>query len=152
MKVEDRDNGYDDLVRRIDSIKRFSVLVGVFEKEGAEPHGDDVLTVLEIATIHEFGTDTIPERSWLRAWFDENIDRAREALRRLMVRIVEGQLTPEQALEQFGLWLVGQIQARISQGIEPELAQSTIDRKGSSVPLIDKGQFRSSITHKVEKG
>jgi len=130
---------------------RFAVLVGIFEAEGGKPHGDDALTVLEVAAVHEFGSETVPERSFLRGWFDENIERAREALRVLMVQVVEGRLRPETALNRFGLWLQAEIQKRIAEGIPPPLAEITIERKGSSVPLIDKGQLRSSVTFKVEK-
>lgn len=151
MNVKDTDKGYNELVRRIDAIGRFHVLVGILEADGGKVYEDAALTVLEVAAIHEFGTDTIPERSFLRGWFDSNIDRAREALRRLMVSVVEGKSTPERALAQFGAWLKGEIQKRMAEGIPPPLADVTIERKGSSVPLIDTGQLRSSINYKVEK-
>jgi hypothetical protein len=41
------------------------------------------------------------------------------------------------------------VQMRISQGIPPALAQATVDRKKSSVPLVDTGQLRSAITWQV---
>lgn len=147
----DVDNGYKALVERIYGLKKSKVAVGIFEADGGQPHGDGV-TVADVAAWNEFGTDTIPERSFLRAWFDENIARAQEALHRLMVRVVEGKLTKEQALEQFGLWVQGEVQKRIAQGIPPPNAQSTIDAKGSSKPLIDTGQLRSSVTFGVDRG
>lgn len=146
----DTDNGYKALVERIYGLKKPKVAVGIFEADGGQPHGDEV-TVADVAAWNEFGTETIPERSFLRAWFDENIDRAREALHRLMLRVVEGKLTKEQALEQFGLWVQGEIQKRIAQGISPPNAQSTINAKGSSKPLIDTGQLRSSVTFGVDR-
>lgn len=147
----DTDNGYKALVERIYGLKKPKVAVGIFEADGGQPHGNGV-TVADVAAWNEFGTETIPERSFLRAWFDENIERAREALHRLMLRVVEGKLTKEQALEQFGLWVQAEIQKRIAQGIPPPNAQSTIDAKGSSKPLIDTGQLRSSITFGVDGG
>lgn len=149
--VSDVDKGYAALVRKIGGLDRLAILVGIFEREGSAPHDDDALTILEVASMHEFGTDTIPQRSFLRAWFDEHLERAREALRRLLVQALEGKITPEQAVERFGLWVKGEIQKRIAQGIPPPLAESTIEKKGSSVPLVDTGQLRSSITFKVEK-
>ncbi len=151
VKVEDKDRGYNELVKKIEGMDRLAILVGVFEREGAQPHGDDAFTVLDVAAVHEFGTDTVPQRSFIRAWFDENIEKAREALRRLMVQALQGKLTPEQCIERFGLWVQGEIQKRMAQGIPPPLAESTIEQKGSSVPLIDTGQMRSSVTFKVEK-
>lgn len=151
VKVEDKDHGYNALVKKIDGMDRLAILVGIFEREGSIPHGDDAFTVLDVAAVHEFGSEHVPQRSFLRAWFDENQDRAREALRRLMVQALEGKMTPEQCVEKFGLWVQGEIQKRIAQGIPPPLAESTIEQKGSSVPLVDKGQLRSSVTFKVEK-
>ena len=41
-------------------------------------------------------------------------------------------------------------EAKIASNIPPALAPETIERKGSSVALIDTGQLRSSITWQVE--
>jgi len=40
---------------------------------------------------------------------------------------------------------------RIDSGIDPPLKDSTIARKGSSLPLVDKGILRASITGIVRK-
>lgn len=148
MTVQDKDRGYEELVSRVFAIGAPKVAVGVFETDGSKVYVDG-LTVLDVATFHEFGLG-VPERSFLRGWFDENIERAKEAIRRLMVSVVEGKRTKEQALELFGQWLQGEIQKRIAEGIPPPLAQSTIDKKGSSTSLVDTGQLRSSVTYKVE--
>lgn len=149
----DIDQGYKELVRRVFDLKSPKVAVGIFEADGAQEHdGERGTTVLDVAVWNEFGTDTIPERSFLRGWFDENIDRAREAMRRLMVQVVEGKITKSRALDLFGLWVQAEIQKRIAQGIPPPNAPSTIENKGSSKPLIDTGQLRSSITYGVDAG
>ena len=67
------------------------------------------------------------------------------------VRVIKRELTPEQLADLLGQKYVGQIQARISAGIPPPLAESTIARKGSSVPLIDTGQLRSAVTYEVRR-
>lgn len=54
-------------------------------------------------------------------------------------------------LERVGLWAQGSIQQRISDGIPPPNAESTIRRKGSSTPLIDTGQLRTSIKYRVKR-
>lgn len=145
--VRDTDRGYRELVDRIFGLKKPKISVGILEGEGAQAHGDT--TVADVATINEFGLG-VPERSFLRAWFDENEERAYEALRRLFVSVVEGKRTKEQALDVFGLWVQGQIQQRMADGISPPNAASTIAKKGSSTPLINVGQLRSSVTFKVE--
>jgi hypothetical protein len=51
-----------------------------------------------------------------------------------------------------GLLFVGQIQERIKANIAPENADSTIERKGSSTPLINGGQLWQSVKHEVVQG
>lgn len=150
MTVRDLDKGYKKLVARIFQFGAPKISVGIHEADGDQPHGDGGgLRMIDIATIHEFGLGNVPERSFIRAWFDENQDRAREGLRRLLQSVVSGKRTPEQAIDTFAQWCVGQIQKRIAQGIAPPLSARRIAEKGSSVPLIDTGQLRSSISYEV---
>lgn len=146
--VRDIDRGYNELVKRIFAMGSPKVSVGIHEADGGKPHEGSELRVIDIGQIHEFGLG-VPQRSFIRAWFDENEARAREAIRRLLVSVVEGKRTPDQAVEVFALWVVGQIQQRIASGISPSLDPRTIARKGSSTPLIDTGQLRSSISYEV---
>jgi len=108
------------------------------------------MTVIEVACWNEFGTDDIPARSFIRAWFDENKARIKDDLRKLMQSVVQGTRTKEQILELLAQRCVGEIQQRIADGIPPENAASTIAQKGSSTPLIDTGQLRSSVSYRVE--
>lgn len=48
-----------------------------------------------------------------------------------------------------GEFLASKMVEEIQSGIPPALAQSTIDAKGSSTPLIDTGQMMGDITSKV---
>lgn len=38
-------------------------------------HASNAAYLVDVALAHEFGTDVIPERSWLRSWFDQNLER-----------------------------------------------------------------------------
>lgn len=165
VKIFSHDYGYKELVRRVYGIQKPKISVGILEKDGAQEHkGEHDLTVLEVAIWNEFGVDAegvdkngkpyhvkIPPRSFIRAWVDENQERIREAMHRLMESVVAGKRTKEEALELLGQWCVGQIQARIAQGIPPPNAPSTIAAKGSATtPLINTGQLRSSVSYRVE--
>ena len=149
--VRDVDRGYKDLVARVFSAAKRKPVIEVGVLDGERPHGDDAVSILEVAVFNEFGTATIPERSFIRAWFDENEAGLRQDLVKLMQSVVRGQRTPDQILELLGQRCVGQIQARIAAGIAPDNAPSTVARKGSSTPLIDTGALRSSISYRVEK-
>lgn len=150
MTVRDTDKGYQKLVSKIFTFGAPKIRVGILAQDGAQPHeGAEGFRVIDIAQIHEFGLGNVPQRSFIRAWFDENQDRARGAIRRLLQSVVRGDRTAEQAVELFAQWVVGQMQKRMAQGIPPALSARTIKRKGSSVPLIDTGQLRSSISYQI---
>lgn len=164
-KVTKRDLGARALLRTLATSAE--VTVGVHASDGAQPKdGDDGgdMSLIDVAIIHEFGAPEagIPARSFIREWADENADQHKAALRRAGKAIINGVASggagggvravagPEQELGRVGARFVGEVQRRISAGIEPELKQRTIDRKGSSTPLIDTGQLRSSVAHEVK--
>ena len=175
--VRDVDHGYKATLERIYGVGRTKpvVRVGIQAKDGDMIHAvkaaekakaakraataantESALTILEIAVINEFGSadGKIPERPFLRGWFDENRQVIRERFGLLMRSVVKGERTKEEILELVGLWCVGQIQAYIARrgdGNYRENAQRTIDRKGSSTPLVDTGVMRSSITYRVDR-
>ena len=164
VRITDKDNGAKALLERVsDLAKRNPVIsVGIMDggrggREASQAHSAKAgsPTIRDIAEWNEFGTDLIPERSFIRAWFDEAESGLRVDLAKLTQSVVTGKRTADEVLEILGLRSVGQIQARISQGIPPENAPSTKKQKAASVdaettPLIDTGVLRSSITYKVE--
>lgn len=107
--------------------------------------GTEGLTVAALAEIHEFGLG-VPERSFIRAWFDQNQAEISNKLRERFREAALGKITFDVAADQFALWCQASIQKRMAAGIQPENAPSTVARKGSSKPLIDTGILRSSIT------
>jgi hypothetical protein len=149
--VRDVDKGYRKLIDKVFKLQKPKVAVGIFEADGQASAGEGV-TLIEVAVINEFGGGNVPARSFLRGWFDENKERAQKTLMKLLADCLEKEGDPKKAIEVFGLWLQGEIQKRIAQGIPPANAPSTIEKKGSSKPLIDKGQLRSSITFAIDWG
>lgn len=127
-------------------------IADVFKGFDSEGKGKaEALTIGEIASIHEFGLGSCPQRSFLQGWADENPGLINTTVSKGAAALVRGSLsTPLQFLNQFGSWAVGQVQLRMAQSIPPPLAPETIRRKGSSVTLIDTGQLRSSITFRVD--
>lgn len=145
---KDVDKGYKKLLKQLSNTAPREVRVGVFEAEGGQENASG-MTVGAIAEIHEFGLGNNPARSWLRAWVDESQGEIKTTLTKLYEAVAQGKRSKEEALELFGTWAVGKIQERISNGISPELKPMTVQRKGSSIALVDTGQFRASITYKV---
>jgi hypothetical protein len=158
MTVTSTDHGYKALIKRTIGMKPVTIAVGILEKDGAAPHeGGGDLTLIEIACFNEFGTfkdgvPHVPERSFIRAWFDENEDQLRQTLTILMRSVIAGKRTREQILQQMGAYCVGQIQQRIASSLPPPNADSTVKQKGSSTTLIDTGHLRSAISFQVKEG
>lgn len=152
--VRDTDKGARALVTRLTD-RRFvggqgqgvAVDVGVIGEGATQDEGKGITTAM-VAEWAEFGIGQ-PMRSWLRGWIEENSDAIDERLRVESDRVLRGLNTIDVGLARIGVWMVGSIQARIARGIEPPNAESTIQKKGSSKPLIDTGQFRSSISSRV---
>lgn len=147
--IKVKENGFAERLRVLSELGKLEVAVGVLEEKGAAPkRGAADMTVLMVATIHEFGAPAagIPQRSFVRAYVDEHRDQIRAWQREILTPVFAGKVTATQALNRLGAKISGGIQARISAGIPPALAQETVDRKGSSTPLIDTGQLRASIT------
>ena len=146
VKVNDR--VWRGVLKRVSEMKRGTVRVGVMGDAGDE----NGVSLAEIAAFHEFGTSTIPERSFLRSTF---YGHAAEGLRlmceKLSKAIIEGKLDEPRALGLLGTWAVAEVKRTIRASIAPELAAATIAAKGSSLPLVDTGQLINSITYVVEK-
>jgi hypothetical protein len=156
--LTDTDKGYRALMKRLQEQAAPGLRVGVFGAKADAQHADSELTVGDIATIHEFGFEHVRggyfvlERAWLRGYYDENEARLKEMVRRVAEAVAQGKMTREQGLNLIGLKISGEIKQRLQAGITPPLAESTIKAKGSSVPLIDSGQFIGSIAHEVVAG
>ena len=144
--VRQVDRGAAALRARL-AAKAQAVEVGVIGDKSTLPEGEGV-TVADVALWAEYGLGQ-PQRSWLRDWIEENQAALATNMRAEVAAIKAGARTKDQALARLGLWIQGAIQERIANGIEPPNADSTIQRKGSSKPLIDTGQLRSSISHRV---
>ncbi len=151
-KVTDKDRGFNDLAKRIKRFNDLIVACGIHEEEGAALEDGSPLTVAQIAAIHEYGAPNadppIPQRSWLRETCEEHSATIKGLIKKGAENVIKG-ANPDAEMEKIGLFVVGLIQRRIATGIPPANAQSTIDRKGSSTPLVDDGQFRQSIRSKT---
>jgi hypothetical protein len=143
--------GYSRLV--FDLPKKVEFKVGILAKDGAKDDGG--LTVAELATMHEFGGSREtskgpmpPRRSFIRDWFDEEVDQVRELLLTQFLRTRAG-ARPSIISEQLALKFRAMMQNRITRRIPPPNADSTIrqkTRKGKKdVPLVDTGILKSSI-------
>lgn len=134
--------------------KEPSVKIGLPDTKARLHDGTkSALTLGEAAAINEFGTEdgSIPERP---AW-RQGLKRGRHLFNKLnarnIPRVLKGQMTLHQALGQLGAAGVAAVKTEILDGNFVENAPATIEKKGSSHPLIDTAQTRQSITWKIIK-
>lgn len=153
--VKDVDRGAKRLLALIKDANKKALVVGVFgDKALTAAQGGSGLTVGEVAAAHEFAIPAGQPRSWLRSTLDENASSIASGMGKLYKKVVDGKMTPEEALNLTGLAVVGKIQQRIATGIPPELSPEYLPRKlaeypGKTTPLEASGQFRGSITAAV---
>lgn len=132
------------------------VKVGVMASAGH--HAESGITMAELAAVHEYGSpaNSIPERSFLRKTLDLKAQEIKAKMREVTQAYVEDRISLAQALGLVGQWMVTQVRLTItSQQVRPRLDESeagrrTIEKKGSSVTLVDTGQLLNSISYEVE--
>lgn len=92
----------------------------------------------------------IPERSFVRSTFDEQVQAWTKVVARLMGQVFHGQITVETLFERIGLLIASDIQKKIRAIHDPPNAPITSSRKkGVNNPLIDSGRLRQSVTYRV---
>ena len=133
---------FDELKRRLGGADKV-VNVGVPEGKKEE----DGTPVAMVAAVHEYGSPSqgIPERPFLRVAVQKNRIKYVRLNRINLVKMLRGQMGMEQALGQLGEMAKGDVQTEIRSGDFTPLKPATIERKGSSRPLIDIGQMVQSI-------
>ena len=88
----------------------------------------------------------IPERSFLRAGYDENADRIMKQTERALSLVLAGKMTVDQMLDLCGQQFATAIKTYMRNLRTPANHPYTVEQKGSSNPLIDTGGLLESIT------
>lgn len=144
-KVRVDDRRLNQFMKGIDAAQKTRIKVGVLGSMAAEAHPSG-LTNAYIASIHELGAG-VPQRSWLRGWVSPNEPFIRKRLMSAFQRCAHG-ASPSKEFGLIGKWADGEIKVRISSGVRAR-PPSGVDRIQGKTPLIDTGQFRTSITSEV---
>jgi len=180
-KVTDVDKGWEAIKKMIASLAQGKsyVKIGILGAKAAtvDPAhsgagAKEPLTNVALAVYHEFGTATIPERSFVRSTFDAKKEQYVALLRKLLPAVYEGKTTPKAVLEIAGYKAEWDMKNAIVKGpgIPPPLAPATIkakmrqgawNTKGRAAkaakgqaqdpprPLVDTGHLWRAIDHVV---
>lgn len=145
------DKGWRKLLEKVRGLAEAHVKVGIVGSHAHETQGD--LSLIEIATFNEFGTATIPERSFIRKTFVTKKAELGAFAGKLAHGLLSDRLDLRRALGLLGEWGASAVKKTITAGnIQPPNAPSTIARKGSSRPLVDTGQLVNAISYEVVEG
>ena len=145
--VRDIDLGFKELGR---ALKRDGfVEVGYFANK--EKHPESQTDLAQIAIQNEFGTSTIPERSFMRSSVDENNDKIMKYAAEERLRVADGKQSFDKFLNKTGLYVKAIIQKKITLAgawAVPN-APSTVDAKGGrQTPLVDTSFMLKNIDFK----
>lgn len=147
---ERKDPNFDRIMKELKKLNGSYVTVGIHQDAGEYKSGEDVVSV---AIWNEFGTDTIPERSFFRSSIDGNEEKINKWREEAILGVLENGWTAEKSLENLGFKIQILIQNKIQSHPPPPNAPSTVEaklRKGVAPnTLIDTGLMLRSVTYKV---
>ena len=125
------------------------VKVGILQNDfGTSREGEK--TVGEVALDNEFGSETNPERSFMRSTADKKQKAWLKLAERIQGQVMGGKISLKKGLGLLGFQMKADIQAAITAKKDPPNSPATIARKGVDNPLIDTGQMRQAIDFEVE--
>jgi hypothetical protein len=166
-KVTVEDKGakeFEKFKKRFNELAGSYVAIGVHE--GAGSYGDGGPTVVQVALWNEFGTESIPERSFIRSALDDNLEKINKWREKLLGEFVAGKRSHENALDALGFRIAELIKNQITLGVDPAYGTGRPEAKnspariawrqaqkhedfGHSKTLIATTLLIRSITHKV---
>lgn len=158
------------LKRELTALGKMTVHVGILGEADSE--------MLMIANVHEYGctikvtpkmraflhymgihlkkdTDTvnIPERSYIRSSFDTGQAELAKTVENAIGKVIQGQKTARDAMEEIGLLAAQMTQQFINEGnVTPKDSDFTLEHKSQKTTLVDSGRLVLSITHEVRGG
>ena len=141
------DRGWHRIKRNIFQLQHAYAKIGL-PADGETTGRYDMQKVITIGDAHEYGKG-VPERSFLRTAVDEKRKIIQKKVDLEFYSILRGLTTVPMALKRTGDMIKDTIVAKIDSGNFTPLHPRTIARKGSSTPLIETGQLRSTIQTKV---
>ena len=167
FSIKDTNNS-DQILKKIKALQSTTINVGILSDESEE--------LKMIASVHEFGCDIqvtnkmrgwfgangyplrkettvirIPERSFLRSGYDENIQDIANEIEQQLPNVFLNDVDPAMFMDHIGMKFAGMIKKKIRDIKSPANSDMTIERKGSSNPLVDSGNLLSSVRHEVKK-
>ena len=145
----EHNGGLKGFLERFKEIGKPKVYIGVpASKNGMHEGGINMATLL---AIHVLGAPSrgIPQRDPLRPPLIANAQRYTDLMAQGIKNALADGTDPNVVYEKIGIVAVNDVNDYFVNGSFKPLDQKTIDRKGSSKPLIDTEELRGAITYEV---
>lgn len=133
--VVTNDREWQRIQQEVETYSNAVARVGIFDQD-----------IAEYAAANEYGTSTIPERSFIRSTLDAHQDDIYNRIGSEYDNVLAGRKSAAAAINDVGDYLTQLVQQKVRSGPFTPNAQSTIEAKGSSKPLIDSGDMLRAIT------
>ena len=135
-------NDFEKLKSACEDMAGKKILVGLVGGVDSE--------VLKIANAHEYGTDKLPERSFIRASFDADQAQLGEIVSGSAGKVLSGQMSADAAANAIGAQAAQLVQNFIDDNrVKP---QSDFSKKTQHTTLYETGtHIRDRITYKIEE-
>ncbi|MBC3540655.1 hypothetical protein ACFSC6_12255 [Rufibacter sediminis] len=145
--IKDIDKGWNRIKGEVQKMKNAHARIGILQGAPAYPDGT---TQAEAAFWNEFGTEDIPERSFVRSTADEKRATYGQVMKKETDKIMLGTSNVKTSLERAGMLAQGHVRKKIKTLKSPPNAPSTIAKKSSSNPLIDTGTMLRAVDYEVK--
>lgn len=130
------------------------LLNGVYVKAGILTDNKtlsvDGVPVVEYAIYNEFGTAKIPARPFVSTTHDEESKRWIATVDKTLEAMLLSKQRTQTELDILGRRMMTDIKRKIDSITSPPNSTDTIERKGSSKPLIDTGTMRKAVNYEVK--
>ena len=143
--------GLKGFLERFRDIGKPKVYIGVPASKNSI-HKDSKINMATLLAIHVLGAPSrgIPQRDPLRPPLIANAQRYTDLMAQGIKNALANGTDPNIVYEKIGIVASNDVKDYFVSGSFKPLDQKTIDRKGSSKPLVDTGELRSSITYQVK--
>lgn len=122
--------------------------VGITGNESVEG-----VSVVDYAMYNEFGTSRgIPARPFMSTTYDRHHKKTEQLIEHMYGQMLDGKMDPDHLLKTAGAYYQSKVQDTIRDAKTWAVPNhpKTIERKGSSSPLIDTGRMVQSVRYEIE--
>jgi hypothetical protein len=147
VKQIEIDHGWNEILRNHKNIKKLNIEVGLWG-DGDDPENNLAYRGL----IHQDPSPSSknPRRPFMSNAFDKNESNIKNFIDKEYEKVINRKQSLKKMSDRIGVKHEGQIKKSFTEFDYVPNKPKTIERKGSSRPLIDKSTMRNSVKYKVD--